>query len=188
MLQHLIEESIDHIRPFLSWADSEPRGLEQQRLLITRWDENWESNRGTIAYGIFQGGVPVGGSNLKLTQGSDAVEIGYWVHPRYVCQGIATRASRALAFAVLETFPGSAVEIRHDVRNIASAAIPRRLGFAQVSSHEVDDNRGGRYVEMVWQLRLRDFDRNPQWLARELAPGPASQLSSGAPATSPTGL
>jgi RimJ/RimL family protein N-acetyltransferase len=44
-------------------------------------------------------------------------------------KGLVTEAARA-ALGIAETLPGlSRVEIRCDVRNIPSAAVPRRLGF-----------------------------------------------------------
>jgi RimJ/RimL family protein N-acetyltransferase len=60
----------------------------------------------------------------------DRVEIGYWLDAAATGHGFATEAAVAL-LAVADAIPGlSRVEIRCDVNNSASAAIPQRLGFS----------------------------------------------------------
>jgi RimJ/RimL family protein N-acetyltransferase len=60
----------------------------------------------------------------------DRVEIGYWLDAAVTGHGFATEAAVALV-AVADAMPGLArVEIRCDVNNVASAAIPQRLGFS----------------------------------------------------------
>ena len=60
---------------------------------------------------------------------ADHVELGYWLDAAATGQGLATEAARAL-FAVAATLPGMThVDIRCDVANGASAAVPHWLGF-----------------------------------------------------------
>lgn len=60
---------------------------------------------------------------------ADRVEIGYWIRSDMAGRGYATEATRSLV-DLADTIPGLVrVEIRCDPRNVASAAIPRRLGF-----------------------------------------------------------
>jgi RimJ/RimL family protein N-acetyltransferase len=59
------------------------------------------------------------------------VEIGYWLDAAATGHGFASEAAAAL-LDVADAMPGiSRVEIRCDVNNTASAAIPRRLGFCE---------------------------------------------------------
>lgn len=60
---------------------------------------------------------------------ADRVEIGYWIRADATGRGLATEAAQAM-IDVAETLPSvRLVEIRCDARNVASAAVPRRIGF-----------------------------------------------------------
>lgn len=60
---------------------------------------------------------------------ADHVEVGYWLDAAVTGQGLATEATRAL-LDVAAALPGMThAEIRCDVANAPSAAVPRRLGF-----------------------------------------------------------
>jgi len=61
---------------------------------------------------------------------ADRCEVGYWLRADATGRGLATEATQAM-IDVASTLPTmSSVEIRCDPRNAASAAVPRRLGFA----------------------------------------------------------
>jgi RimJ/RimL family protein N-acetyltransferase len=86
--------------------------------------------------------APTGRVSLST---ADRVEIGYWLDVAVTGQGLATEAARALV-DISMTLPGmSHAEIRCDKANIASSAVPRRLGF-QLASVE-----GG---DQIWQKAL----------------------------------
>ena len=60
---------------------------------------------------------------------ADRVELGYWLDAAVTGQGLATEAASAL-LALAATLPGMMhAEIRCDVANGPSAAVPQRLGF-----------------------------------------------------------
>lgn len=60
---------------------------------------------------------------------ADRAEIGYWLQADVTGRGFATEAARTM-LDLASALPGiRRVEIRCDARNIASAAVPRRLGF-----------------------------------------------------------
>jgi RimJ/RimL family protein N-acetyltransferase len=69
---------------------------------------------------------------------ADHVELGYWLDAAVTGQGLATEATRAL-LDVASTLPGMThAEIRCDVANTPSAAVPQRLGF-QLAAVEATD-------------------------------------------------
>lgn len=81
----------------------------------------------------------------------DRVEVGYWLEASATGQGIATEATRAL-LDVAASLPGMThVEIRCAAENVASAAIPRRLGFTLEA--EVDGDQ-------LWRLPLPGVPRD----------------------------
>lgn len=78
---------------------------------------------------------------------ADRLEIGYWLDRRATGKGYATEAVRIMLELAL-AMPGvERVEIHCDPRNLASAAVPRRLGFRVESdgSQAASDEAG-----MVW--------------------------------------
>jgi RimJ/RimL family protein N-acetyltransferase len=86
---------------------------------------------------------------------ADRVEVGYWLRADATGQGLATEAARA-ALDVADRLPGlSRAEIRCDARNHASAAVPRRLGFALAESWSESPGAAAAEVEVqLWTLPL----------------------------------
>lgn len=78
---------------------------------------------------------------------ADRVELGYWLAATATGRGLATEATRAL-LDVAATMPGMLhAEIRCDVGNAPSAAVPQRLGFELAA---VEDDT------LVWRMPLAD--------------------------------
>ncbi|RFU42468.1 N-acetyltransferase [Actinomadura logoneensis] len=153
-----LNESFEHLRPWMPWATG-PQTLEQERawLAATRraWDEGTEyvylleTSDGGRAGGKGAGGKGAGGKGaggkgadgsavgggiagtvgLHDRLGPDALEIGYWVHVAHTGRGLATRAAGALTEVALGLPGVERVEIRCDVANKRSAAVPPRLGY-----------------------------------------------------------
>lgn len=89
-------------------------------------------------------------------EAADRVEIGYWLRADATGRGYATEAARA-ALTIAASLPGmTCVEIRCDARNVASAAVPRRLGFGLAATIiEPPTAPGAGSVELqVWRLAL----------------------------------
>lgn len=81
------------------------------------------------------GRVPLGAA--------DRVELGYWLDEAHTGQGLVTEATRALLDVARALPEMQHAEIRCDIGNVPSAAVPNRLGFHLAM---VEDG-----VE-VWQL------------------------------------
>ncbi|MEO3843530.1 GNAT family N-acetyltransferase [Streptomyces sp. B22F1] len=80
--------------------------------------------------------------------------MGYWLHPAATGQGIATRATAAMV-AEAFTLPSVAyLEIAHDLANVSSGAIPRRLGFTEVCREQVTPPAAtsDSGIDVVWRL------------------------------------
>jgi ribosomal-protein-serine acetyltransferase len=130
-LSAAILDSLDHLRPWMPWVASEPVRADDRVNLINRWNAEWEQG-GDLVVGIFMDGMVVGGSGLHRRRGPGVLEIGYWVHVDRLRVGVASEVSEMLTTASF-TVPGiERVEIHYDKANVASAGVPRRLGFAFV--------------------------------------------------------
>lgn len=127
-----VDESVEHLQPWMAWAAAEPLSREDRVRLIVEFERQWEAEE-SFVYGIFVGDTAVGGTGLHPRIGADGLEIGYWVHPHWIGRGIATRATRALTVTAF-ALPGiERVEIHHDKANLASRRIPEKLGFTLVA-------------------------------------------------------
>lgn len=115
----------------MPWIAHEPSNLESRLALIDQWRNGWELG-GDSTLGVFRDDVVVGGAGLHRRVGPNAVEIGYWIHVDHLRNGYATQAAEALMIAAFEVAGIDRVEIHHDKANIASAGVPRRLGFTLV--------------------------------------------------------
>jgi ribosomal-protein-serine acetyltransferase len=123
--------SLDHLRPWMPWVKFEPLTLEARRALIRDWESAWEAG-GDLVLGAFAGDAIVGGCGLHL-RSPGALEIGYWVHVAHVRLGYATEMSEALTHLGFGIDAIERVEIHHDKANVASAGVPRGLGFELVA-------------------------------------------------------
>lgn len=127
-LRLAVNESLDHLRPWMPWA-AEPTEQDQADF-VRRVSEQWDKGE-SFSYWIREeeNGQLVGAVGLHPRVGPGAIEIGYWVHVGRVGRGYATAAAEALTTAAFEMSGVRRVEIHCDEANVASAAIPRRLGF-----------------------------------------------------------
>ncbi|MFF3261966.1 GNAT family N-acetyltransferase [Streptomyces sp. NPDC002932] len=147
----LIEESVDHLRPWEPWVALHSE--ENTRGFLAKSVSGWAGCR-VYNYGIIEHGTLVG--MCQAYRGAEPAGwfLGYWLHPSATGRGIATRATSAL---ISEMFTLPAVrylEIAHDSANTASEAIPRRLGFTEVRRELAAPPTApsGTGVEVIWRL------------------------------------
>lgn len=151
-LHRLIGENIDHLRPWMAWIDAEPASVSERVSLIRSWDAAWESGS-DFPVAITVGGQVVGSAGLHCRQGRGVLDIGYWIATDHTRRGYATRTAALLAVAALALPDVRAVEIHHDVYNVASARVAERAGFSAVADYEREPEvvDGGR-VFRRWVL------------------------------------
>jgi RimJ/RimL family protein N-acetyltransferase len=123
-----IQASVAELRRFMPWATTDPTLAAVLEFVGSVVDGP------AIGYGLFEAdGELVGGCGLHDRRGPGILEIGYWVRSDRTGRGYATAVARALTTVALERFPEvNRVEIRCDPANLASAAIPPKLGYRLV--------------------------------------------------------
>jgi RimJ/RimL family protein N-acetyltransferase len=135
-LKRAIDENLEHLQRWMDWAMNEPSPLDALEARITMFAEQFTTGP-DWGYGIRLADDPdtlIGGTGMHARIGPNALEIGYWLDERHTGRGFATEAAAALTKVAFSLPMIDRVEIRCDPANVASAAIPRRLGFAYVTT------------------------------------------------------
>lgn len=163
-LRAALDESDEHLRPWIPFMKDEPRTLRQTanwlrkiRAAFDR-DENYQ-------YAIYRKdtGAFVGDVVLMRRAGKGALEVGYWVTLSQGGHGFATEATGAALRVAFELDGADRVELHCSPQNAASRAIPVKLGFDHEASlrRRFLDAEGGRHDSMVWTMFADDYAGSP---------------------------
>ena len=171
-LQKSIQESVEHLRPWLPWVKTEPEELQVkiERLRVFRAD--FDLNKQYI-YGVFDPKEKelIGGTGLHPRVGLNAFEIGYWVNVNHVNKGYATEFSAALTKVAFEIENTNRVEIHCDPINVKSAAIPKKLGFVHEATlrYRTENIEGKLIDSMIWSIMKEEYLNSPCTKAKIVA-------------------
>jgi len=157
-LSALVAANVEHLRPWMAWASRPVPSVEERELQIASFAAE-RARGGDAVYGIFVNGEPAGSCGLHHRLGPDALEIGYWVAAAFTRRGVASSAARILTDAAFAIEDIAYVEIHHDRGNVASGAVPRRLGYtlmAEVPGKISAPAETG--VECQWRVTRRQWD------------------------------
>jgi RimJ/RimL family protein N-acetyltransferase len=164
LLREAIASSIDHLLPWMPWAVDEPRELQAQLDTLRLWRSKFDRNE-DFFYGIFdlEENRVLGGTGLHARIGPGGLEIGYWIRKEAVHQGLATETAAALTQVAFEVESVNRVEIHCDPQNLASAAVPHRLGFTEeaILRQRSTDAQGHWRDTQLWTLLREDYPHTP---------------------------
>ena len=166
LMKDAVDSSIDHLLPWMPWAQSEPQTLEEKVELLRRFRGQFDLGRDFVM-GIFDRGEErvLGGTGLHKRVGQDALEIGYWIRESDIGRGLATETTAALTRVAFEICGVDRVEIRIDPENERSFGDPaqarlRRGGDAAAAAARARGRRSAR------RRRLRSLQRGVRGVAR----------------------
>jgi len=163
LLAESVTESIEHLKPWMPWAHSEPTPFEEKVKGVKRFRGRFDLNEDYI-YGIFNMKETklLGGTGLHTRLGDNDLEIGYWIHKDHVNQGLVTESTAALVKVGFEIIHIHRIEIHCDPRNLASAAIPRKLGFTHEGTLRAKTPFLDRWSDsMIWGLLDTEYPNSP---------------------------
>jgi ribosomal-protein-serine acetyltransferase len=151
-LADAIAGSIDHLLPWMPWAAGEPVPIEDRRRLIDEW-QRAPAAGGEVVYGVFLEGAVIGGCGLHQRVGPGALEIGYWIHADHIRRGYATELTAALTEVAFTIEGIERVEVHHDRANVASAGVPRALGYEFVTDRpDAITAPGEEGIDSTWVM------------------------------------
>ncbi len=163
LLQSAAAESKEHLLPFMPWAENEPQTLEQKIELMRHFRGKFDLSEDFV-YGIFNQDETraIGGTGLHTRLSGNALEIGYWMHKDFINKGLVTESTAALTKVAFEVYKVERMEIHCAVENVASAAVPRKLGYI----HEATRRRlafayGKESDSMIWTLFADEYPSTP---------------------------
>jgi RimJ/RimL family protein N-acetyltransferase len=131
-LKEAIDASLEHLRPWMPWADNEPQTLDEKVALLRGFRGKFDADEDYV-YAIFDldEARVLGGTGLHTRIGEHAREIGYWIRADAEGNGYVTEAVAALTRVGFELEGLERIEIRVEPENVRSRRIPERLGYAE---------------------------------------------------------
>jgi ribosomal-protein-serine acetyltransferase len=158
-----IDESVEHLRPWMPWVDGTQRPSWERAAFIARVNEQWDAG-GDMNYGMFLGPLVVGGCGLHRRRGPRGLEIGYWVHGAHIGKGYATLAAGALTSAAFTLESVDFVEIHHDEANVRSRRVPEKLGYLLAATAPDEKTAPAEVgVDCTWRITRREWQGPPAW-------------------------
>jgi RimJ/RimL family protein N-acetyltransferase len=158
-LKEAVDSSLDHLRPWMPWAENEPQTIEEKVELLRRFRGNFDLGQDFVM-GIFgrDESEVVGGSGLHTRAGDGALEIGYWIRASRAGDGLGTECTAALTRVAFECCGVDRMEIRVEPANERSAAIPKKLGYTAEARlrRRLPAAGGGEPRDMILFTLFRD--------------------------------
>jgi len=160
LIKDAIDASREHLREWMPWADTDPEPLAVVIKRLRQFRALFDADKDYV-YALFSRdeSLVIGGSGLHTRLGRDAREIGYWIHVDHINRGYATEASAALTKVAFEIDGMDRVEIDCSPENLASAAVPRKLGFVhEATLRRRGPVKAGEPVDsMIWSMHADDY-------------------------------
>lgn len=164
LLWQSVNESIEHLRPWMPWIKNEPEDVPAKLERIRKMRANFDNDI-DYTFGIFdkEEQTLIGSTGFHNRVGEDAREIGYWINVNQVHKGYAAEAVRALTKVAFSIENWARIEIHCDSRNTDSFNIPQKLGY------QLEATLKGRFKDemdiprdkMVWTLFREEFSTTP---------------------------
>lgn len=164
LLKAAVDASLDHLRPWMPWANQEPTDLAVKIALLRTFRGRFDLGQDFV-YGIFDRAetTVLGGTGLHTRLGEGAREIGYWIRAGYTNRGLATEVTAALTKIAFEVDKLRRVEIHCAPENLRSAAVPPKLGYQHEATlrQRVQRGDGIQGDVMIWSMFAEQYPTSP---------------------------
>lgn len=154
-LNTAILESFTELNAWVPWAVSPPSVADTRAFCETSQTQRAEGTACALLMLDGADGTVVGATGYpRLDRTVPSFEIGYWCRTPLCGRGFATEVTEALTRHAFDVLGARRVELRIDDRNLRSAAVAERLGFALegVLRRNVRDHHGRVCDTRVYSL------------------------------------
>ena len=160
LLKTSIDESLEHLLPWMTWAKNEPETIQTKRERLRKYRGQFDLGI-DYTFGIFSRDEKelIGSTGLHTRLSGNAREIGYWIGAKHVMQGYATETVKALIKVGFEIEELDRIEIRIIPENIASQRVPKKLAFLYEGTlkNRMADTEGQPRDMMIWTMFKSDY-------------------------------
>jgi ribosomal-protein-serine acetyltransferase len=155
-LHSLIESNRAYLAGWMPWAEKQ---TNEDTLAFVRGTRLQLAAHNGFQVAILDQERIVGVAGFHRVDWSErSASIGYWLAQTQQGHGTMSLAVRALVDYAFGTWELTRVEIRADVENLRSRAIPERLGFSCVGVQETAEVIGERRVDhAIYAMLARDW-------------------------------
>jgi ribosomal-protein-serine acetyltransferase len=155
----LVTKNHDHLYKWMNWVPEDGMTREDVRDFIRRSERAAREQTQYNAV-IVQADKIIGCTGFPEIDWQDHwAHIGYWLDREHTGKGIMTNAVRALTTYAFEALELNRIEIRCASGNVASAAIPQRLGFVHEGTLRDLRLLHGTYVDdLVFGMLAKDWE------------------------------
>jgi RimJ/RimL family protein N-acetyltransferase len=163
-LRESLDASDQHLRPWIPFMRDEPRSLADTVQRVREHRSKFDSDE-MYRYPLFMPDEAelVGEGMLIPRVGPRGLEIGYWIDVRHSGRGYATEIAAALMHVAFGVHRVERVEVHCTTENVASAAIPAKLGFQHEATlrNRAECTEGKMHDLMIWTLFSEQFAESP---------------------------
>lgn len=168
LLKKSIDESLEHLKPWMPWTKDEPQTLAQKVIRVQKFQKQFEEGEDYVL-GIFNKEETelIGSTGFHTRIEETAREIGYWVNVNHIKKGIATEIVAAVTKVAFEVENLLRLEIRCDKNNLGSVRVAEKAGFAlkEILIANAKDVYGNDRDTMVWEMTREKYFLNPSTLS-----------------------
>jgi RimJ/RimL family protein N-acetyltransferase len=159
-LRTALDELDAYLRPWIPWMRHEPASLAATAARLRAYRGSFDLDR-DYRYGVLapDDTALIGEVGLYPRIGPNAREIGYWMHERHAGRGYGFEAAAAMVRIGFEIDRIDRIEIHCMPENLASAIIPRKLGFRHDATlpNRAIDSEGAKRDLMIWTMFADDY-------------------------------
>lgn len=151
----LTDRDREYLREWLPWVDF-TRSVADTEGFVLRALDQVRRGQGFHACIEYRGDLAGVIGHVYLDPQNRRTELGYWLGNAFQGRGIMTRACRRLVDNAFQSLDLHRVEIRTDVDNRKSRAIPERLGFVQEALLRESVQDHGRFRDIIMYAKLKE--------------------------------
>lgn len=123
-----IDKNRAHLKEWFPW-ESETKKIEDSMKYLFETEER-EKKFEELDYGIYLENKFIGKiSAFDINKKNQRCEIGYWLSKDFINKGYMTEAVKVLEKYLFEDVKINRIQIRCDIRNIASASVAKKCGY-----------------------------------------------------------